>query len=1054
MSGGFDKGFSISPLAGGGGGGGGVPLNFSQTKGAQVTVTAVEAKPATVVSTTITTQGNPVQIIVAGDANPSAAGSWGLLNIYRDGTAVGQLVQFESSAANENVPYCLQVVDEPAAGTWTYSLKVTSVTADTQFGEAAGPIITVTELGAEAGGGGGTIVGTIAANEIAFGTGVDSIGGSAQLEWNAGTGVLTVSDAAVTPVLTVDTANAAVDLSVDELRLAGSPGAAGEVLTSNGPGVAPTWQAGGGGGGSIGGTIAVNEVAFGTGLDTISGSSNLTYNSGTQDLTVGDGTPHSIRIGPYGYVSNPIIESLESMNINIVNFGGALGIQAANNDLVLIGGDDGGGQSYLQTQDNVRLESKGRLLVQPATDGSDAVEIKDSAGTYIVQVDSTTKTVTLTGDANPVLSLVDEISATPFLQVTPSTREVAITDPSIPTNTTVISTTDVAVSDGVGTGNVSALSIGVTDTTSTNKITLSSPGGEATLKADDSAGVLVELHLSASTITVQSMVASGDFLAIDATTQRLTVVDPGTGVDSAYLEGGRITVDAAGNTISLDALTSPTITAFNVGSSLPMPLNLAIEALQINGASGSAGEVLTSQGAGSAPIWSAIPTLSITSEVFVTKGGSDVTGDGSLSKPYATVSAALASITTATPSARWAIRVAPGEYTEAGPIALKANVFIIGSGRRSTRLTSTGGWTLGASFTPAGDHRSGMTDVSLSGACTFNFSTVSSNEGKLYFDTCIFVSSVTITGFSSINQGEILDSNFFGSLTLSGVNWNNTGCVHFGQIFMNQHPTRATLLAATNGYADKITLTTTVNDFARRCSLFSRSFWTDDLEVDGDVSYADLSVDSVPRYGPVTLNNGNLINISPILLGTDIAGSLNPDTNNSRYFGDFGKQWLFNFNYLNVSTGTDLYVGTVDSSYDPAGSAAGYGVFLQPDQYGIRTDVNGGVLDMRTANATGTGTSGNVDVATGTSVNGNSGTVSVTTGIPTGTGTRGDITLTARQIDASSTPLLHKWESGATGSRPAPLAAGDVGRTFFDTTLGLPIWWNGTGWINAAGTPV
>ena len=58
-----------APTAGGGGGGG-VPLNFSQTKGAQVTITAAEVKPATVVSVTITTAGNPVQIIVSGDANP------------------------------------------------------------------------------------------------------------------------------------------------------------------------------------------------------------------------------------------------------------------------------------------------------------------------------------------------------------------------------------------------------------------------------------------------------------------------------------------------------------------------------------------------------------------------------------------------------------------------------------------------------------------------------------------------------------------------------------------------------------------------------------------------------------------------------------------------------------------------------------------------------------------------------------------------------------------------------------------------------------------------
>lgn len=201
--------------------------------------------------------------------------------------------------------------------------------------------------------GGGTIGGTIAANEVAFGTGPDAIGGSAQLEWNPGTNTLTIADPTVAPVLQVDatsqingkvtvtggtascfsivssidgefvsvdpslftvtvkdalspadyyanispsdvtvadnpaqtsgqvngqgvqafdaatsnfaalrvvsgvptllaqdtatTTDQPLDVVVGELRLAGNSGAAGEVLTSNGPGVAPTWQAGGGG---------------------------------------------------------------------------------------------------------------------------------------------------------------------------------------------------------------------------------------------------------------------------------------------------------------------------------------------------------------------------------------------------------------------------------------------------------------------------------------------------------------------------------------------------------------------------------------------------------------------------------------------------------------------------------------------------------------------------------------------------------------------------------------------------------------------------------------
>lgn len=42
--------------------------------------------------------------------------------------------------------------------------------------------------------------------------------------------------------------------------------------------------------------------------------------------------------------------------------------------------------------------------------------------------------------------------------------------------------------------------------------------------------------------------------------------------------------------------------------------------------------------------------------------------------------------------------------------------------------------------------------------------------------------------------------------------------------------------------------------------------------------------------------------------------------------------------------------------------------------------------------------------------------------------------------------------SGDTASRPS--LALIVGDTFFDTDLGIPIWWDGTQWVNASGTPV
>jgi hypothetical protein len=38
--------------------------------------------------------------------------------------------------------------------------------------------------------------------------------------------------------------------------------------------------------------------------------------------------------------------------------------------------------------------------------------------------------------------------------------------------------------------------------------------------------------------------------------------------------------------------------------------------------------------------------------------------------------------------------------------------------------------------------------------------------------------------------------------------------------------------------------------------------------------------------------------------------------------------------------------------------------------------------------------------------------------------------------------------SGTTAARPAGVG---LGQPYFDTTLGVPIWWNGTIWVNAVG---
>ena len=54
---------------------------------------------------------------------------------------------------------------------------------------------------------------------------------------------------------------------------------------------------------------------------------------------------------------------------------------------------------------------------------------------------------------------------------------------------------------------------------------------------------------------------------------------------------------------------------------------------------------------------------------------------------------------------------------------------------------------------------------------------------------------------------------------------------------------------------------------------------------------------------------------------------------------------------------------------------------------------------------------------------------------------------TINAINTLSTP-----SAGTTGARPS--TGLQVGQFYFDTTINRPIWWNGTNWINAAGTVV
>ena len=382
----------------------------------------------------------------------------------------------------------------------------------------------------------------------------------------------------------------------------------------------------------------------------------------------------------------------------------------------------------------------------------------------------------------------------------------------------------------------------------------------------------------------------------------------------------------------------------------------------------------------------ALENLSIAQTIYVSKNGNDTTGTGGQHKPFLTLTKAFAMITDASPSKRYVVRVASGAYSEAS-VALPANVFVIGEQKETVRITgavSMGAW---AQDNSGSDDRSGFSMVTLLSAANFNWSTAKSRAGKLYMNEVVFGSTLNLYGYdNAIAQAQFDSCVIFGAVTISGINvgvFSNNVC--YGNVTLNQHPNggMATILSASGGYCGgTVRQTTTVNDFGRRCSSFLRSFFSENLIVDGPSSYADCDLDSQGKNSTQKLNGGQVVAMTPRINHDIQTQMITPLNTNSHNLGDWGKQWMFHFAYVHGSSGTDLYLSSLDSSYDAAGSSAGYAVHIEADGYGLKPNVNGGDINL-------------------------------TTGAVSGTGVRGKIKFDAREIDASSKKITNLADGSA-----------------------------------------
>lgn len=354
-----------------------------------------------------------------------------------------------------------------------------------------------------------------------------------------------------------------------------------------------------------------------------------------------------------------------------------------------------------------------------------------------------------------------------------------------------------------------------------------------------------------------------------------------------------------------------------------------------------------------------LETFTYDEVLYVSKNGSDE-NSGAQHSPFLTITAAQNAITDASPSKRYIIKIAPGSYNEASGVALKANVFLVGEGNKEA-VRITGPFSLHSSFSGGGDHRSGLSRVTLLSTADFNWETVTSAAGKLYMSETVFGSTVNMYGHNNaIAQAQFNSCIFFGNLTISGINVGVfTNNVSFSNITLNQHPNggMASILVATGGYcAGTITLSAPVDNFGRRSAAFLRSFLSENLIIDGPSAYADVDLVSQSKQGAQTLNGGNLVALNPKINHDLTTRMIVPSNTNSHNLGDWGKQWFWNFGYVHASTGTDLFLISYPSNFAPAAEGRSIGVFT--DGAGLQENVDGGNITLSTAATTGTGIRG------------------------------------------------------------------------------------------------
>lgn len=152
------------------------------------------------------------------------------------------------------------------------------------------------------------------------------------------------------------------------------------------------------------------------------------------------------------------------------------------------------------------------------------------------------------------------------------------------------------------------------------------------------------------------------------------------------------------------------------------------------------------------PSAATLPSIPEAFTKYVTKTGSDATGDGSINKPYLTIGAAVTAIANGGTSAQpWKIAVGPGQFVYS---AIDPWTFVVGAGRNLTTLTGAAANMVTANWATAGAQEGGIVECALGYASTLDFAAVAASTGSTFYflDSCLLGFSTAWTASSNLQK--------------------------------------------------------------------------------------------------------------------------------------------------------------------------------------------------------------------------------------------------------------------------------------------------------------